>query len=85
MRPPPTLLARSACWPVMRVWTMKAITSSRDLMLVTRLGEINWRDLVRLVKPTSPDKARPVQRAQDLAEMLTTCQERMREPGCRRL
>lgn len=59
MRPPPTELTRSALSPVMIVWTMKAMTSSRDLRLVTRLGEIICRDLVMQVNPTRPDAASP--------------------------
>ena len=59
MRPPPRELTRSAFSPVMIVWTMKAMTSSRDLRLVTRLGEIICRDLVMQVNPTRPEAASP--------------------------
>ena len=82
------------------LWTEKARTSSRVLRLATRLGEMSFRDLVRVVKASSPERARPTtfqsvvvlswtehlprKMAQSLAGILTTCCERIIEPGWRR-
>ena len=59
MRPPPRQESRLGARPVMMLWTQKARTSSRVLRLATRLGEMSCRDLVRVVKANSPERARP--------------------------
>ena len=59
MRPPPRQESRPGARPVTMLWTQKARTSSRVLRLATRLGEMSCRDLVRVVKASSPDRARP--------------------------
>ena len=59
MRPPPRQERRPGARPVTMLWTVKARTSSRVLRLATRLGEMSWRDLVRVVKASSPERARP--------------------------
>ena len=60
MRAPPRLEVRGGARPVRILWTRKARTSSRVRRLATRLGEINWRDLVRVVKASRPETDRPV-------------------------
>ena len=59
MAPPPRQEGREGLTPVRRLCTRKASTSSRVLRLDTRLGEISWRDLVRVAKASSPETARP--------------------------
>ena len=58
-RRPPAEERRLGVAPVMRDWTRKAATISRQRRLDTRLGEMSCRDLVRVVKASSPDRARP--------------------------
>ena len=59
MRTPPVEVTRSGMVPVIRLWTQKAMTSSRHRRPATRLGEISWRDKVRVVKATSPERDKP--------------------------
>ena len=59
MRVPPREDTTSGRDPVMMAWTEKASTSSTHLRPATRLGEINCRDRVRVVKATSPDSDKP--------------------------
>ena len=59
MRDPPRLEVRGGARPVMILSTRKARISSRVRRPDTRLGEINWRDLVRVVKASRPETARP--------------------------
>ena len=59
MAPPPRQEGREGLSPVRRLCTRKASTSSRVLRLDTRLGEISWRDLVRVAKASRPETARP--------------------------
>ena len=59
MRVPPMEETTSGMEPLMMAWTEKASTNSRHRRLATRLGEINWRDKVRVVKATRPDRDKP--------------------------
>ena len=59
MRAPPRLEVRGGARPVRILSTRKARTSSRVRRLNTRFGEINWRDLVRVVKASRPETDRP--------------------------
>ena len=59
MRVPPVEVIISGMDLVMRHWTENASTSSRHLRLATRLGEINWRDRVRVVNAIIPDTDKP--------------------------
>ena len=45
--------------PLRRLCTVKARTSSSVLKLATKLGDMSWRDLVRVVKANNPDIASP--------------------------
>ena len=56
---PPVTETKSGNSPSMRLWTLNARTSSKHLRLATRLGEISWRDLVRVVKANNPEIDNP--------------------------
>ena len=58
-RRPPAEERRLGVAPVMRDWTRKAATISRQRRLDTRLGEISCRARVSVVKATSPDTDNP--------------------------
>ena len=60
MRVPPMEETTSGKELEMIPCTEKAITSSRHLRPATRLGDINWRDRVRVLKATSPERDKPV-------------------------
>ena len=59
MRPPPSKESRPGDSPVRRLWTRKESGSSRVLRLATRLGEMSWRDRVRVLKARRPETASP--------------------------
>ena len=59
MRVPPTEVMTSGIELLMMAWTEKASISSKHLRLATMLGEINCRDIVRVVKATRPDTDKP--------------------------
>ena len=59
MRAPPVEVIISGMDLVRRYWTENASTSSRHLRLATRLGDINWRDRVRVVNAIIPDTDKP--------------------------
>ena len=60
MRPPPRLDNKLGLWPVIRLCTMKATTSSEQPRLDTRLGQASCRDLVWVVKASSPEMESPM-------------------------
>ena len=58
-RRPPAEERRLGVAPVMRDWTRKAATISRQRRLDTRLGEMSCRARVSVVKATSPHTDSP--------------------------
>ena len=59
MSTPPVEVTISGKDPVMILSTLNASTSSKHLRLATMLGDINCREIVRVVKAISPERDKP--------------------------